>query len=508
MPESRRAALLVAVAPALVVDGIWLWRLAPPSPEWATQLVWLAVWSGLTLWVLRAWTHSPARPTLLCAVLVLALFPAIPLLESLTAWALNYLLYVPGLADIRFVGPFRAELDTTPYVLEIATTDEPLSALSRNVLGWTDERNPFALVTCAPIVGDALWTIVALVLFRLLHGQRDLASAYLVSAFLAATAPVFTLAYYYLAGGSGLNAWSGLFPILLGSIEAGGQVPHWLRAIGVVLFYGMPALVLVQARRFGAEPAASRVARPNDTVMDLWPSILCIVLLLSVWRLNLAGSPIWPWTLQIAWLVACLSSLIWAYGAWTGQRFSFAEAAALLLVSIPLVVCGLVFQVLTQWIVARGWNGDFRMEFLGLAFGQLRALPMGSPVPPVALGAAVLGNVLWLGVLLGLARSSARCGPTRATRALRVGAFQAAIVPNLTCALMILSIVTRDRAAAGVPRYDAWHLWSYLTRSSLGAAIGGQEVPFWLSAAGVAVMLGLPLYAFVGIARPGGNGAR
>lgn len=502
MPESRTAALLVAVAPALAVDGIWLWHLAPPAREWATQLAWLAVWVALALWVLRAWTRSAARPTLLCAGLVLALFPAIPLFESLTAWALNYLLYVPGLADIRFVGPFRAELDTTPYVLEIATTDEPLSALSRNVLGWTDERNPFALVTCAPIVGDTVWALVALVLYRLLHGQRDLASAYLVSALLAATAPLLTLAYYYLAGGSGLNAWSGLFPILLGSIEAGGQVPHWLRATGVVLFYGMPALVLVQARRFGGEPAASRDAAPNGTVAEVWPSILCIVLLLSLWRLNLTGSPIWPRTLQVVWLVICLSSLIWAYAAWTGRRIAFAERVGLLLVSIPFAVCGLVFQVATQWIVARGWNGGFRMEFLGLVFGQLRALPMGSPVPPVALGAAAFGNVLWLVVLLALARRSARRGPTRAALALRVAAFQAAILPNLTCALMILSIVTRDRAAAGVPRYDAWHLWSYLTRSSLGAAIGGQEVPFWLSALGVAVMLGLPLYAFVGIARP------
>jgi len=506
----------VAAVPAVVVDVMWLSHLSFSGPawDWGAQLLWLGVWVALCLYALRLWAPTLDGPqrSLWCAALVVALFPAIPLFESLTAWVVNYLLYVPGLADVRFVGPFRGELDTTPYMLAIATTDEPLSALSRTVLGWTDERHPFALVTCAPLVGDTVWALIALGLHRLLRRQRDLALAYLVSALLAATAPLFTLGYYYLVGGSGLNAWSGLFPVLLGSIEAGGQVPHWIRAIGVVLFYGTPALVLVQARRFAAREQKSAFGLPRDAggslAADLWPPVACVLLLLVLWWRSLAGSPIWPWPLQAAWLTACLAALIWTYGAWTGLRFTVAQWLALLGVSLPLAVCGLVVQIVAQWLVARAWSADFRIEFLGLVFGQLRALPPGSPVPPLALGAAVAGNLVWLAVLLAFARRCTRRGRLRAALALRIGAFQAAIAPNFTCALMILSIVTRDRAAAGVPRYDAWHLWSYLTRSSLGASIGGQEVPMWLSVLGVTVMLGLPLYAFTRIVMPERQRAR
>ena len=35
-----------------------------------------------------------------------------------------------------------------------------------------DERNPFALVTCAPIVGDAIWVVFALAFSSLLASRQ------------------------------------------------------------------------------------------------------------------------------------------------------------------------------------------------------------------------------------------------------------------------------------------------------------------------------------------------
>jgi hypothetical protein len=76
---------------------------------------------------------------------------------------------------------------------------------------------------------------------------------------------------------------------------------------------------------------------------------------------------------------------------------------------------------------------------------------------------------------------------------MRLGALQAATVPLALLGFMLLSIVTRDRAAPGVPRFDVWHAWTYLLRAALMASFETESLPGWSRLLSVGLTLAMPL---------------
>jgi hypothetical protein len=115
-------------------------------------------------------------------------------------------------------------------------------------------------------------------------------------------------------------------------------------------------------------------------------------------------------------------------------------------------------------------------------------------LPPLAISSALAGNVLWM-VLLAVVGSQTvtRRACASWTAGVRLAALQAATVPTALGAYMVLSIVTRTDTQPGVPRFDVWNVWTYLTRHALGAPFVGERVPLWLAPVTVAIMAGAPM---------------
>src|SRR5207244_3394879 len=139
----------------------------------------------------------------------------------------------PGQAELTYFGVLRGLIDTRRYVAQLATTAEPLSAFTRLTLGWAEEMNPFAVVVCAAMLGNALWACAAIAIGcgRLRRTAPTFARAFRLAGLQAATAPVVTLGYFFVRGGDGLNVWSGLLRVLVGTIDSGAQVPTWIRVV-------------------------------------------------------------------------------------------------------------------------------------------------------------------------------------------------------------------------------------------------------------------------------------
>lgn len=508
----------------LVVLGLaaWIVGLAPiAGPDLLGQLLWTTAWLvGLEtayqalLGGVRAPRRAEASRRLVFVLAVVALAPLTVVAETWTQLGVNVLLYDRGTADPTFVGWMRGLIDTAPYAVAVGTTDDPLSWFARRVLGLEDERHPFATVACAPMLGDVLWASLAMRIGTgpLRRTQPAVAQAFRLASLQAATAPVALLGYFFLAGGTGLGVWPAIFAALLGTLDAGGQVPPWIRVVGTAIFFLLPAAMVtwrLHADRHAAAPLTA--VRPRATAAPLGGVELTVAAivapLLALWAWTLTPGA-WSWTGQTAWLALWLGYLAWAFDAaitrTTAPRAEvpaegwprrLARLARLAVLAWPLAVAALMAQLGTQWLVAAALDGPTRLaiESYGWFLGQVRAGP-GLTIPPLALAAAFVGNVLWAVLLLALARRGARTGHPQTARVLRLGALQAATIPLALVAHLVLGIVTRDRAEPGMPRFDAWHVWTHVARAALGASFAAERVPFWLSALAVGGFVGMPLW--------------
>ena len=498
---------MLAVGVPLAGLAFWIARLEweAADADWLHQAVWLLLWlsfiEGLYCYLEAARSAAPfqTRLSLPLAAIVILLSPLSTVAETSAEWAMNRLLYAPGYSDVRFFGPLRGVIDTTAYAAATAMTDDPLSPFARDVLGWQDERNSFALVQCASMVGNVLWAVCAMALGASRRANERLpllAPALRIAALQAATAPLFTLGFFYLTGGTGLNAWAGLFTILLGSIEAGGQVPVWIRLIGVIIFYFLPVGIVAwrirgesppgpipRHRLRGDLPPGRPAWRPAGLLLGL------TVVLVAVWGGNLHEAP-WGWTWESAWLGAWLLYL----GVCIGNGTTSSRFAALAF-TWPLAIAGTVVQVGSQWLFPMLLDSGAEpphLEFFGWITGQIRIITPGAVPSPGILAAAFAGNAAWAVLLCVLSLAFVRKRHFRLFEITRLGALQAASAPNALCAFMVLTIITRDRALPGVPRYDAWHGWTYLTRAVLNAGLGGEAAPLWLRSVAVLGLIGLP----------------
>jgi hypothetical protein len=522
---------VLALPVSVLAGGLGLWvaglAAAVPWDEWLAQALWAALWLVTVEWcygrILRASAGGSSPPPLswrarlAFAASAAALLPLTVVAETWTQWLTNRVLYQPGHSDPTYLGLFRGIIDTSPYLAAMATTDEPLSAFTRLLLGWQDEVHPFATVVCSGMVGDALWAPVAMAIGTgaLRHVAPAVARAFRLAALQAATAPLFMLAYFFLRGGDGLNVWSGLLAVLAGTIDAGGQVPAWVRIVGVSLFYLVPAAMVAwrlraDRRALALRPRALASVAHSDggSTSGRASGIGAVVVgtLAVVWMLHLSTGP-WSWIGQCAWLAlwlafvaSCFEGVMGlgprggAINAGVPLAARGLAATSVLLLLLPLVVAGLVVQVGFQWIVAAAMLGPAHvdLQFFGWFLGQVRPAA-GAAVPPVAVAAAFAGNALWAWALLRLAARAWHEGRERGARVFRLGALQAASTPSALCAFMVLSIVTRDRAAPGMPRFDVWHAWTHLARAALDASFATEAVPAWLPALAVAALIGLPI---------------
>jgi hypothetical protein len=214
------------------------------------------------------------------------------------------------------------------------------------------------------------------------------------------------------------------------------------------------------------------------------------------------GGP-WSWVGQTLWLALWLAYLAVCYRgllALTPEGRAQGGTGSHLLATLSLVACawplataGLVAQVGAQWLVAVLAGRRCTLEFFGWCLAQVR-LPHGdAALPPAAIAAAFVGNALWAWISLRLAARAWRERRPRAAQALGLGALHAATAPVALCALMVLSIITRDRAAPGIPRYDAWHVWTHAARAALGASFTGEVVPAWLSLLAGTLLITMPV---------------
>lgn len=527
LPIGKRAVL----APGVVVTlglAAWIAGLAPVGRlDLLGQLLWTVAWlAGLELAygaLLAGGAPRPARASepgperLVFVVATVLLVPLTVVAETWTQLGVNALLYHHGQADPTFVGWLRGMIDTAPYAAAVGTTDDPLSWFARRVLGLDDERHPFATVSCSPMLGDVLWATLAMAIGTgpLRRTQPAVARAFRLASLQAATAPVALLGYFIVAGGPGLGVWHAIFTALLGTLDAGGQVPPWVRVVGTAIFFLLPVAMVcwrLHADRHAAAPLTAvrpRAATPRHVGrVELGVAVLVAPLLL-LWARTLTPGA-WSWTGQTVWLALWLGYLAWAFDA-ALARASGARAATpgtprgwpvqaaalgrLILLAWPLAIAALMAQLGTQWLVA-ALEGDpqrLAIESYGWFLGQVRAGRSGA-LPGPALAAAFAGNFLWAALLLHLARRGARSGHPRTARVLRLGALQAATIPLALVAHLVLGIVTRDRAEPGMPRFDAWHVWTHVARAALGASFAAERVPGWLPGLSVAGFLGMPLW--------------
>ena len=539
LSRHRRAWILPL---AVTAGGLGLWAQGLRGPVIPVELLAQAV--ALTGWLLvlergysamlRA-TLGPAassrrlgsvrrvRDGIVLVAWIAALAPLTVVAEVWTQLAANRLLYHPGLADPTFVGWLRGAIDTEPYADQVDLMASSLSWFSSHVLGFGDEVHPFAIVMCAALLGDLLWALLAMRLGTgRLRGAAPLAArAFRCAALQAATAPVALLAYFFVRGGPGVGIWQGLFGVLLGALEAGSQVPTWIRVVGTMIFFLLPAGMVAWRLRADVR-AAGMLAPVVRTVTARAPepvgprprgtmvAAATLVVLLVTWGARLTAAP-WGWLPQTTYLALWLVYLTWGHEAVLARTpagrvldtvltpSSVSQRAiatlAMVLAAWPLAVAGLVVQLGLQWLVAAALLGPFEahLQTYGWFMGQVRPGQAGAVLPPLAIAAAIVGNVLWAEALLEASRRAWQVGRDRAGRVLRLGAMQAATVPVATCAYLVLSIVTRDRAEPGLPRFDAWYTWSHVARAALGASLGGESVPLWLVVLAVGGLVALPL---------------
>ncbi|MCW5892302.1 MAG: hypothetical protein KIT14_17410 [bacterium] len=509
----------------LVALGLAAW-IAGRAPIAGADLLGQLLWTSAWLVALESFFEALAatgpgrgprqeegaggRAGLVFVLAAVALAPLTVVAETWTQLGVNLLLYHHGQADPTFVGWLRGMIDTAPYAVAVGMSDDPLSWFSRRVLGLDDERHPFATVACAPMLGDVLWAGVAMRIGTgtLRRAQPAVARAFRLASLQAATAPIALLGYFVLAGGTGLGVWPGIFTALLGTLDAGGQVPAWIRIVGTAIFFLLPIGMVcwrLCAERHTVTPLAAvrpQTASPRPGGVELAVAAL-VVPLLGVWAWTLTPGA-WSWTGQTAWLALWLGYLAWAFDAAvaraTGPRAGTpgtraARLPALILLAWPLAVAALTIQLGAQWLVAALIDGrqQLAIETYGWFLGQVRAGRAGT-LPPAAMAAAFAGNLAWAAVLLALARRGARAGHARTARVLRLGALQAATIPLALVAHLVLGVVTRDRAEPGMPRFDAWHVWTHVTRAALGASFAAERVPAWLSALAGAGFLGMPAW--------------
>lgn len=519
---------------ALVGLGLAAWVAGLVSVGGA-DLLGQALWTGAWLAGLEAGfgalaaagSGRGARPApvarepsgrLVLALAALALAPLTVVAETWTQLGVHALLYDHGRADPTFAGWLRGMIDTAPYAGAVDTADDPLSWFARDVLGLADERHPFATVACAPMLGDVLWAALAMHVGTgpLRTARPAVARAFRLASLQAATAPIALLGYFVIAGGTGLGVWPAIFAALLGTLDAGGQVPAWIRVVGTTIFFLLPVAMTwwrLRAERPALAPLAAvrpRASRLRPGAVELAVGVLLVPLVgLWAWRLTPGA---WSWVGQSAWLALWLGYLAWltdaihvrAAGPQPAGRLEdrARRVVTLVLLAWPLAVGALLTQLGAQWAVASLLGGPQRLvvETYGWFLGQVRP-GAGRTLPPLALAAAFAGNVAWAAVLLALARRGARAGHTRTAQVLRLGALQAATIPLALVAHLVLGIVTRDRADPGMPRFDAWHVWTHVTRAALGASFATERVPVWLSVLTAAGYLAMPIWVVRAVVR-------
>jgi len=510
--------------------------LAPRTPwlEWVAQAAWAALWLltletsyGALLGALTSGASHTSqalgaplswRSRLLFIATAVALLPLSVVAETWTQWAVNSVLYDPNSAVPTYLGWFRGLIDSRDSAAHLATTADTLSPFARDVLGWREEMHPFALVICAPMIGNVLWAALAMAIGNgaLRRAAPVLARAFCLAGLQAATAPLFTLGYFFIQGGDGLNVWSDLLRVLAGTVDAEAQVPMWIRVVGVSVFFLLPVAavvwrVRVDRREIGAGRLTAlgghgpaRAVTPSGPRATLLASAL-VVPMIAVWIVHLSAGP-WSWLGQSVWLALWLG---WLAACQYGVRAAITErrgsalaqtragqlhtAACLVVGAWLLAIAGCVVQVTAQWLVATLEGGGVGpMRFFGWFLGQVTPLRGQPALAPTALVAAFLGNALWAYTLLGLAALAWREQRVRTAQTLGLGALQAATAPLALCAFMILSIITRDRVAAGWPRYDVWHVWTYVARAAADASYATEVIPLWPRLIAAALLIGLP----------------
>lgn len=456
--------------------------------------------------------------------LVALLVPVLVVTETWIKWTVNDMLYDTTFTLPVFRGLLRGVFEQVippghpAFGLDPVTGGPLLHQLSAfaHLLGFVEEIQPYAAAAASPMIGDVIWAVVATTIGtgRLRQTSPLLARAFRIVGLMAATAPLFTMIYFLVFGGDGVNGWYSVFGSLLGQVDDGTWLPMWIRVTGAGIFFLLPPLIVHWQLRtdviaLGAHPrsidrhasavlASGSSPERESTWLGVFASAL-IVSMLAFWASNLVLGTPYFWSVQSVWLLLWFCYLEWIYRALCrltpeGETRRRADSSApstwrwrvvAAAVLLALTVGNLVVQVGGQWLVASAHLGASQLdvEFFGWFLGQVRTAP-GVALPPAAIGVALLGNAVWATALLWLGSTSWRSHDPRMPRLLRLGALQAATTPLALAQYLILSILTkveRHRLSGHLPAVDLWGTWSYVMgRPIEGAMPRYQSTPEWL----------------------------
>lgn len=458
------------------------------------------------------------------AGLVALLLPVLIVTETWIKWTTNDVLYDTEFTLPVFRGLLRGVFEQVVTPGQPAFGVDPvtgspllhqLSAFAR-LLGFVEETQPYAAAAASPQIGDVIWAVVATSIGtgRLRRTMPLLARAYRITGLVAATAPPFTMIYFLIFGGDGVNGWYSVFGSLLGQVDDGTWLPMWIRLTGAGIFFLLPPLIVGWQLRADMDALGTRprsigdrhlvTPPPGDAPEEARTKIVVVGsfvgAMLVLWASNVTFGQPYSWSAQSVWLVLWFAYLEWVYRAlWrltpegetqvgTGRpgpstwRWRTIAPAILL----ALTVTNLVVQVGGQWLVASA-NLETTMldlQFFGWFLGQVKT-PPSVTLPPAAIGMALLGNAAWASVLLWLGSAlPSRRGDSRVAQLLRLGALQAATTPLVLAQYLVLSVLTkveRHRLSGHLPPVDLWGTWSYVMgRPIEGAVPRYQAAPEWL----------------------------
>jgi hypothetical protein len=341
-----------------------------------------------------------------------------------------------------------------------------------------------------------------------------LARAFRITGLVAATAPPFTMLYFLIFGGDGVNGWYSVFGSLLGQVDDGTWLPMWIRLIGAGIFFLLPPLIVgwqlrtdldaLETRPRSIGPRRPVTPPPDDAAAGGRTKTVVagafVTAMLVLWASNVRFGEPYSWSAQSVWLVLWFAYLEWVYRAlWRltpegatqpgtapfgSSTWRWRTIAAVTL--LALTITNLAVQVSGQWLVASASLETtlLDVQFFGWFLGQVKT-PPSVALPPAAIGMALLGNAAWASVLLWLGSTSPSARlDSRVGRLLRLGALQAATTPLALAQYLILSVLTkveRHRLSGHLPAVDLWGTWSYVMgRPIEGALPKYQDTPEWL----------------------------